>query len=443
MIYHPVFRPGAQRHLKKIGEADLVIGLPTYHNPDSAAHVTRVLLTGINQHYPSLKTVLLNADIGEKATTRQAIAAQLSANGRACDLVTGRYQGLSGQGSAIAALLDAALALDAKAIIILDSYTQTITPNWIPGLAHLILEDKTDLVLPRYQWSLQAPGSTVSDLIVYPLFRALWGKSARHPAAADFALSPKIATAVLDEDVWETDVATYGLPPWLTTYAVIHKWRVAQSALGKKQTSLDFPVETAQTPSQKRYVRRLSKEIKAQFQDVVSVLLRQVYHYRSYWQDTKSFHSLSTLTQFAGEVPAEPIPEHDPVPLLDSLALGWMEYRSLWRNILTPDNLAHLEALASLPPDRFYFPSDLWARIIYDFAVVFNKGEYDPYQIVQSLYPLFQGRLAAYWQEIAGLSLIAHEGTISAQAVEFEETRPYLKNRWQEYPPWQTRDPFK
>ena len=122
--------------------------------------------------------------------------------------------------------------------------------------------------------------------------------------------------------------------------------------------------------------------------------------------------------------------------MLDDLALGWIEYRALWQRILNPDNLAQVEALAALPPDRFYLPSDLWARIIFDFAVVFNKGDCDPYQVVRSLFPLYQGRLAAFNQEIAGLALVGREGTVAAQAVEFEEARPYLRIRWHTYSPW-------
>ena len=104
--------------------------------------------------------------------------------------------------------------------------------------------------------------------------------------------------------------------------------------------------------------------------------------------------------------------------------------------VLTGIALVDLEALAALPPDRFYFPADLWARIIYDFAVVFNKGERDPYQVARSLFPLYQGRLAAFWQEIAGLASVGREGTVAAQAVEFEEARPYLKIRWHTYSSW-------
>ncbi len=425
-MYYSVMRPGVQRQLKKIGQADLVIGLPTYKNPVTAAQVARVALEGVHQYYPDLRTVLINADAGLASTTRRAVASQTFKNGHDSAIITGRYEGLLGQGSATAALLDAALALDAKAIIILDSHTQSMTSNWIAGLAHLVLKNKADLVVPRYQWSL--PGGGLSDLIVYPLFRALWGQSVRHPAAPDFALSPGLAGAILDEDVWETEVAQWGLSPWLTTYAVLGQWRVAQSALGKKQTRLFHP-QAAHQAVQSGAI------FKAQFQNVVSVLLNQLYAYQDQWSDVTDFHSFTTSTEFALAASSEPALEEDLTPLLDELALGWIEYRALWQRILMPDNLALIETLAVLPPDQFYLPADLWARVIYDFAVVFNRGDCDPYQVVKSLFPLYQGRLAAFKQEIAGLALVGREGTVAAQAVEFEDARRYLKIRWHTYSP--------
>ena len=425
-MYHPVLRSRTQHQIKTIGEVDLVIGLPTYKNPEVAAYVAGMALAGVRRYFSHLRTVLVNADAGLKATTRQAVAAQVSLHD-ATTVVAGRYDGLLGQGSAIAASLDAALALDAKAIVILDSNTQTITPTWVAGLAHLILEDKADLVMPRYQWSL--PEGALSDLIAYPLFRALWGQSVRHPAAPDFALSPRLAAALLDEDIWETEAAVLGLSPWLSTYAVLNDWRVAQSALGQKQCVSGKLVE-AFCPLDEAGRRVNQVEFRTQFQNVVSVLLRLVYERRDYWPQVSEFRSRPTLTEFVSEYSPEPIPEIDPTPLLDELALGWIEYRLLWQRIIAPDNLAQVEALAALPIDRFYFPSDLWARIIYDFAVAFNKSEYDPRQIINSLVPIYQGRLAAFWQEIAGLSSVGWEGTVAAQAVEFEETRPYLKKRW-------------
>jgi hypothetical protein len=382
-MYHPFLRPRAQRQIKNIGDADLVIGLPTYKNAQPAAQVAAVALAGARQYYPHLRTVLINADAGLAATTRRAVAAQAASNGASRTIVTGRYEGLLGQGSATAALLDAALALDAKAIVLLDSHTLTITPNWIAGLAHLVLEDRADLVMPRYQWAL--PGGALSDLFVYPLFRALWGQSVRHPAASDFAISPQLAMALLDKDIWETEVAMFGLLPWLPTYTALEGWRMAQSALGEKRTLLQFPLMATQREELKQ-AKKLETQFKFQFQNVVSVMLRLVYDYRNCWQQVDKFRSLLTLTQFAPEINPLPTPERDLTPLLDELVLGWIEYRALWQHILRPDNLIQMEALAALPPDRFYFPPDLWARIVYDFAVVFNKGDRDPAQVANSLF---------------------------------------------------------
>ena len=425
-MYHPSLRAGAQRQLKKIGQADIVIGLPSYKNPVKAAHVAKIAVAGAKLHYPNLRTVLINADAGHSAETRRAVKQQLSTNNSNVSIVSGRYEGVRGHGSAIAAVLDAALALDAKAVVILDSNTATITPDWIAGLTHLVLEGQADLVLPRYKWSVSDPAGMFNDLVVYPLFRALWGHSVRQPAAPDFALSPRLATAVLDEDVWETEVTTYGFAPWLTSYGILNGWRVAQSALGEKKN----------VSCGEKLGPPLEEIFKMQMHDSLTVLFRSMYEHRHTWLEVAKFYSQSTLTRFVSPMTNEPVPERDLAGLLDNLALGWIEYRQLWQAILTPENLQHLETIAALPPDRFYFPAELWARIIYDFAVVFNKGECDPHQVVASFYPIYQGRLAAFWQEVAGLSLVGREGTIAAQAVELEEMRSYLRIRWYTYQPW-------
>ncbi|MCB0191419.1 MAG: hypothetical protein KDJ65_05695 [Anaerolineae bacterium] len=423
-MYYPILRPKAQRQLKNIERADLVIGLPSYRNPQSAAHVTHIALKGLRQYYPQLRTVLINADAGQKATTRQAVVAQGGNNGHSSLIVSSRYEGVLGQGSACAALLDAALALDAKAIVILDSYNYGINVNWIPGLAHLILEDKADLVVPRYRRWLRSDG-LMNDLIAYPLLRALWGRSIRHPIGSDLALSPKLASAILDEDVWGTSVARFGFSPWLASYSTLEQWRVAQSALGEKVD----PPKASGIGSPKK----LAAQFRDRFQDMNNVLFRLVAQHKLCWQKCEPIHSIPTLTHFASQVATDEVIIEDTVQLLDNLALGWIEYRKLWQIILAPDNLAHIEALASLQPDRFHFPADLWAKIIYDFATVFNKGEVDPDQVVNALYPLYQGRQAAFSQEVAGLAFVGREGTVAAQAVEFEETRSYLKERWQSY----------
>jgi hypothetical protein len=95
-----------------------------------------------------------------------------------------------------------------------------------------------------------------------------------------------------------------------------------------------------------------------------------------------------------------------------------------------------IETVALQPAESLAFPPELWAHVMFDFAVVYNKGEQDPDRIVDSLLPLYQGRLASLWHDVAGLTPIGREGTVSAQAFVFETRRDYLLERWENYLPW-------
>ena len=419
----PTMRREAQRHLKRIDSADLVIGIPTFCNAKTVGMVVKTALDGVTADLGDLRVVLVNADAGRSCGTQRAVAD--AAADATIPVVIGGYTGRLGRGSAIRAILQAALDLDARAVVALDAHTTSITPDWIVALAHPILAGQVDLLMPRYQWPL--PSGGLSDLIFYPLIRTLWGHSLRQPGAGDCALSKALAQDVVGHDVWETEVAAAGIEVWLSSVALTQGpnqqtgeyWRVGQVDLGEKC-----------------YVPRpYATHFKILFRQAVGTLLRQVRLRQFRWQTMPAIQPLPT---FPGPPtpPPESVPIRDVTPLIDALMVGWIEHRAFWQRILTPTNLVRVEALAGQPPDSFSFPPDLWARVVLDFAVVYNKGERDPDRIVDSLLPLYQGRLASLWHDVAGLTPIGREGTVAAQAVEFEAARDYLLGRWETYLPW-------
>lgn len=408
-------REPAYSNLKQLGHADLVIGLPTHQTkPQTAAFVAEQAIIGAKTYFPALQTILVNADTGQDTATRDAIQATAKPD---VPVITGRYSGLLGRGMAISAILQGALELKAKAIILLDGRTESISPMWIPGLATFILKKQADLVKPRY--ALPLTDSALSDLMFYPFTRTAWGVNLQHPAAIDCALSIDIARTILEQDVWETDVNRAGFDIWLSIFAAVEGWPIAQAALGLKE----YDAHTQTTQAIKR------------FKELVGTMFHQLAVQRRVWPKTERSHSLPTLTQFADKINHIPLPDYDPTNEIEALALGWIEYRSLWQKILPPPHLEAIEHIACLPEYRFFFPPDLWAKVVYDFAVVYNKGELDPDAVVTSLYPLYLGRLAGFWPEIAGLTAIGRAGTVSAQGVEFEEHRFYLKKRWDNFEP--------
>jgi len=415
--------PETQSQIKRLRRADLVIGIPTYRNATTVGMVVRTVLDGVAAYLGDLRVVLINADAGPRDGTRQAVAD--AAADAPIPVIIGGYTGLLGRGSAVRAILQAALDLQARAAVVLDAHTTSITPEWVEALARPVLNGQVDLLMPRYLWPLPTGG--LSDLIFYPLTYALWGRSMRQPGASDCALSPRLAQTVVTQDVWETEVAAAGFEVWLSSLALTtgphpksdERWRVGEVDLGEKHY----------------LARTYVSHFPLLFRHAVGTLLRQVHLRQAAWQNRPPAPPIPIF-------PGPPAPSAEPVPapevasLVDALVVGWTEYRGLWRRILTPTNLATVEALAAQPVARFTFPPDLWARIVYDFAVVYNKGERDPDRIVDSLMPLYQGRLASLWREVAGLMPAGREGTVAAQAAEFEAAREYLRGRWEVYLPW-------
>jgi hypothetical protein len=422
-MFEPTMEFEARQHLNRIGSADLLIGIPTYCNAATVGMVVKTVLDGVTADLADLSVVLVNADAGRSCGTRRAVAD--AAADAPIPVIIGGYTGRLGRGNAVRAILQAALDLNARTVVALDAHTTSITPDWITALARPILEGQVDLIMPRYHWPL--PNGGLSDLIFYPLTRALWGYSLRQPGAGDCALSQTLAQTIVEHDDWETEVAAAGFEVWLSSTALTEgpdqmtaeRWRVGQVDLGEK-------IYTPRTPS--THFPRV-------FRQAVGTLLRQVHLRRTIWQTMP--HIQPTLA-FPGPPTSfvEPVTLQDVTPLIDALMVGWTENRAMWKRILTPTNLAMIEALAIQPASKFAFPPDLWARVIFDYAVVYNRGDQDPDRIVASLLPLYQGRLASLWQDVAGLTHVGREGTVAAQAVEFEVTRDYLLGRWETYLPW-------
>ena len=413
---HAVLRPPTPDRLRNIGTADLVIGFTTHSaKPALAAKLARQAVRGAKTYFPRLKTVIIHTDTGLSERTRQAVSAAGSAG---VPVISGRYTGVMGKGGGTAAILHGARQLGARATVILDSHTTDLPPKWIPALATLILNGRADLVKARYSW--HPPDSALNDLLLYPFTRAVWRLKLHHPAAGDFAASPEMVAFILEQDVWGTEVNRFGFDIWLSTIAALRGWRIAQAAVGEK------PPRPAISETQQM----------SRFADTVGTMFRQLHLKYRRWQQPASPVKTTTFTEFSTATAAASIPEIDPAPLIETLTLGWMEYRALWQRIMFPENLAAVEYLAAHPAESFHFPPNLWAKIAYDFAVVYNKGERDPDAVVKALYPLFAGRFASFAGEIAGLTAVGRAGTVAAQAVEFEDLLPYLNYRWEKYLPW-------
>jgi len=292
-----------------------------------------------------------------------------------------------------------------------DSDLRSITPQWIELLAGPIVKEGYGYVTPYY--NRHKYDGTITNNIVYPMTRMLYGLDVRQPIGGDFGFSAQLLDHYLNQDVWDTDVARYGIDIWMTTTAINLGFKVCQAHLGVKIHDAKDPAEA----------------LGPMFVQVVGTLFSLMSRYEKKWKEVKGSQS----TAMYGE-PAEMEPEPLPVTLsamIDKLRAGVEEHETLWQRILTAENLAAVKEIVTLSDEDYRFPADHWARIVFDFAVAYNKSDLEPAEVIKAMTPLYYGRTAGLVKQSREMSTTEFEQqVIQAQAQTFEKLKPYLVERW-------------
>jgi hypothetical protein len=424
-MYKTALQDKARQRLTEIGQADILIGIPSYNNAHTIGHVVRMAAEGMVKHFPDMKPVLINSDGGSPDGTRQVVLNTPLPEG--VEVIATEYRGLPGKGSAFRVVFEAARALGVKACVVVDSDLRSITPEWIELLAGPIVKEGYGYVTPFY--IRHKYDGTITNNICYPMTRMLYGLDIRQPIGGDFGFAAELLDHYLAQDVWETDVARFGVDIWMTTTAINAGARVCQAYLGAKIHDAKDPAAT----------------LGPMFRQVVGTLFGMMARYEAHWKGVTD----SQPTPIYGE-PKEMEPEPVPVTLsamIEKLRAGREEWGEVWDGVLSAENRVILDAILAQPDDDYQFTAEQWAPVVFDFAVAYNKAPPEPCPeqsrregrrsgldkdaVIDSMTPLYYGRTAGLVVESQDMDSATFEReVIQAQARTFEELKPYLIERW-------------
>lgn len=414
MSYETALRDEVHQRLDRIGQAGIMVGIPSYNNAGTIGHVVQQAAQGMVEHFPDLKPVLMNSDGGSPDGTMDVVRNTEALAG--VEVVAGQYQGLPGKGSAFRAIFEAAEMLGVKACVVVDSDLRSVTPDWIRRLAGPIVHEGYDYVTPFY--SRHKYDATITNNIAYPMTRALYGVDVRQPIGGDFGFSGKLAKAYAGKDVWETNVARFGIDIWMTTTAINEGFRMAQTYLGAK-------IHDAKDPA---------AHLGPMFRQVVGSLFMLMTTYAERWQRVEEVQQAPILGE---KLVAEPEPVNVTLSaLLDKFKAGFEENADLWQQAMNDANFDAVAELAGLSQDAYGFPVDLWARVVFDFAVAYNHGieGLTPDEMLDSMTGLYYGRTAGFVKTTWDMTTAQAEEVVNAQAKAFMRLKPYLVGRWNERP---------
>jgi glycosyltransferase involved in cell wall biosynthesis len=409
-----------QDQLEGVKEADILIGIPSYNNVRTIGHVVRAVMAGLAKYFPGAKAVLVNSDGGSTDGTQEEVKRVQIEDFKTIltshpvhpiyKIVT-PYHGIPGKGSAFRTIFEVAKSVNAKVSAVVDSDLRSVTPEWVELLIRPIYEEGFDYVAPLY--ARHKFDGTITNSIVYPLTRVLYGKRVRQPIGGDFGFSGELAQYYLNKDVWETDVARFGIDIWMTTLAIAEGYKVCQSYLGAK-------IHDAKDPG---------SDLGPMFTQVVSSVYRLMGEYENLWKGIKESQTIPTFG-FHYEVGLEPV-YVNVERMIGNFRLGVKDLMEIWGKVLPHETVLWLESIGRLSDDAFSFPQDLWIRVIYDFAIAYHKGSVHREHLLKSMIPLYLGWVASFVKENQESSAKEVEEKIESLCKVFEKMKPYLIERWE------------
>jgi glycosyltransferase involved in cell wall biosynthesis len=410
--------PRVEERIQKIGGADLLVGIPSFNNASTIGHVVRAVVAGLNKYFPDHRPVLVNSDGGSTDGTPQVVRSANFSSPEAIlvahplttvhKIIT-PYHGIPGKGSAFRTIFAIAERLKVKACAVVDSDLRSITPDWIQLLIGPVLQGGFDFVAPLYL--RHKYDGTITNSIVYPLTRALYGKEIRQPIGGDFGFSGNLAAHYLGKPVWRTDVARFGIDIWMTTTALAEGFRVCQAFLGAK-------IHDAKDPG---------SDLASMFVQVVSSVFDLMESYAEKWAAVTSADEVP-LFGFPHGVGLEPVQVN--VERMTSIfRQGERDLREIWQQALTSDTLSEIAELARAAAP-LSIPDALWVRVVYDFAAAYHRRVLPRDQLLRSLVPLYLGRTASFVQQTSSASAAEVEDVIRGLADEFVKQKSRLRERW-------------
>ncbi len=411
-----------RQDLTDLKYADIIVGIPSYNNAGTISRVIKAAELGLARYFPEYKGVILVSEGGDVEATREAIEAlndkqyfensfihRPSVDTR---ILATKYSGLSGKGTAIKAIFEAANILGVKAGCMLDSDLRSISPGWIELLIAPIIFKDFGFVTPYY--CRHKYDGTITNMIAYPLTMSLYGRRVRQPIGGDFGFSRALIESLLAKDVWETDIARFGIDIWMTTVAICEKFTICQSYLGSK-------IHDDKDPG---------KDLSPMFKQVVGTIFSLMDIYSEDWLSVKGSRP-TAIFGFESEFAPSPL-NVDVTSMIHKFRDNVQEQLPVWEKVLEAENCRKILEVAKMEPNQFELPVDLWVRTLFDFAVAYRNliDGLRADQIIEALVPIYYAKISSFVSKTINLDSLQAEEVINEQSAVFEQLKPYLLERW-------------
>jgi len=397
----------ARQAVERLGSVDIVVGIPSDEDGGRIETVARAVSAGLAERCGQYRSAIIHADGGLAGGSRKRLPAlsledtplirvpyELSLVHR----LSAPYHGMPGRDVAF------------RVILTLAQDVGSHSSGSVGRLLGPVLQDGYDFVAPRYHRH-RFDGTIVTG-IVYPFTRALYGKRIRQPLGDDFGLSGRLVGDYLRQPVWDTDVARFALNLWITTRATCGGFRVCQAYLGARAHAARDP----------------AIDLSTMLSQILDPLFTDMDRNNAVWQRIRGSEPVPTFGDPL-DVDAAPV-SANLQRMRESFRLGYQTLDEVWSQILPPTTMLDLKRLSRASDRDLLFPDELWARVLYDFALGHHLRVMAREHLLGALTPLYLGWVASFVTQTESAGADEVDAQVERLCQAFESEKRYLISRW-------------
>ncbi len=404
--------------LERAEPVDIVVGVLTCNDKLTAPALTRSLMEGFRQYSPGRKVLLVNCDAGSNDGTSDLIE-QAAGDKAACWTVHHQILGSSlhvisesgvpGREAAVRLLATMSDRLDAKTCLVVDGNMKSADLRWPEWLAGPILDKGAACVVPRFMRNRYE--GTLTNTLLAPLTRALYGKRVPYHLGGAFALSDRFIRSILLPQPWDEEIAQCGIDGWVATLASAEQVDVCQAALGPRQQQGKPTGDLATVIAQ-----------------AVGCIFHLMERFEDRWEPVKGSIDVPTVgnpTKLGDHVGTLHVER-----MVQGFRQGLRDLVPVWQIVLSEDTFQQVLELGVEGLEDFCFPSSLWVQVVYDLALAYHDRLLHREHLLKSLTPLYLGYTASLVLATRGKPVESVEQELERLALQYETMKPYLIQRW-------------
>ena len=400
--------PQVPEKTEQAESADFVIGVLSDLPPQSITQLCGALRT-----IPGAPKIVILAAQAVGDSVRNEVGGNSSSVSIAAwpplgaDAVTAPLQSVS---DAYHSAFSVAERLGARACCVIVSQVAIDAQRWVNEFAQPLLESQCDLVVPSY--GHQRFQGLLNSGIMCPLTRSLYGKRIQNPLGPDLGVSQKLFQKMIASSrVSRNDAAITHPLMSLTPAAACENLRISQVYFGSRT----YP------PSDWTNISSILVQ-------ALGPVFLEMEKRAPCWQRVRGSVSVPPVAPRVAVSADEVAP--DVVRMVESFQLGVRDLQEIWGLVLPPATLLELRKLSRLEPQQFRMGDELWARIVYDFALAHRLRTINRDHLLRSMAPLYLAWVASYANELKSAGSATVDQRLERLCLAYETTKAYLVSRW-------------